>query len=72
MALVDGGPDENPLPKTLSAAIDRFWKYNPDVYVAMTHMHLGCQPNYVERRMDPLNRGLAGILLPHDAMAAIN
>ena len=38
MALVDGGPDENPrFPKTLPAAIDRLRKYDPDVYVATTH-----------------------------------
>ena len=68
MALVDGGPDENPrFPKTLAAAIDRLRKYDLDVYVATIHMHLECQPNYVERRMDPLSRELAGVILPHDA-----
>jgi len=38
MALVDGGPDENPrFPKTLAVAIDSFRKYNLHVYIAMTH-----------------------------------
>ena len=54
-------------PKTLPAAIDGLRKYDPDVYVATTHMHLVCQPNYFERRMDPLSCELAGIILPHDA-----
>ena len=57
MALVDGGPGENPrFPTTLPAAIDRLRKYDPDVYVATTRMHREGQPNYVKRLMDPLSR----------------
>ena len=71
MTLVDGGPDENiRFLKTLGAAIDRLRKYDLDVYVATTHIHLECQPNYVERWVDPLSRELAGIILPHDAFGS--
>ena len=68
LAFVDGGPDENPrFPKTLSVAVDRFRKYNLDVYISMTHAPGMSAYNYVERRMAPLSRELAGVILPYDS-----
>lgn len=68
LAFVDGGPDENPrFPKTLSVAVERFKKLNLDVYIAMTHAPGMSAYNYVERRMAPLSRELAGVILPHDS-----
>ena len=63
----DGGPDENPrYPKVLKVAVDHFRKYNLEVYIAMTHTPGMSAYNYVERRMAPLSKTLAGVLLPHD------
>jgi hypothetical protein len=68
LCFVDGGPDENPrFPKTLVVAVDRFKKHNLDAYIAMTHAPGMSAYNYVERRMAPLSKELAGVILPHDA-----
>lgn len=71
LVFVYGGPDENPrFPKTLAVAIDRFKKHNLDAYVAMTHAPGMSAYNYVERRMAPLSKELAGMILPHDAFGS--
>ena len=54
-------------PKRFQLLLIAFRSITHDVYVAITQMHMECQPDYVERRMDPLSRELAGIILPHDA-----
>ena len=67
LAFVDGGPDENPrYPKVQEVAIDHFKKYNLDAYIVMTLASGMSAYNYVERRMAPLSKALAGVLLPHD------
>ena len=67
LAFVDGGSDENPrYPKVLKVAVEHFRKYNLEVYIAMTHAPDMSAYNYVERRMSPLSKALAGVLLPHD------
>ena len=67
ITFVDGGPDENPrFPKTLTVAIDHFKKHNLDVYIAMTHAPGMSAYNYVERRMAPHSKALAGVVLEHD------
>lgn len=67
LAFVDGGPDENPrYPKVQQVAIEHFKKYNLDAYIVMTLASGMSAYNYVERRMAPLSKALAGVLLPHD------
>ena len=67
LAFVDGGPDENSrFPKFQQVAIDHFKKYNLDAYIVMTLASGMSAYNYVERRMAPLSKALAGVLLPHD------
>lgn len=51
----------------MSVAVNRFKKLNLDVYIAMTHAPGMSAYNYVERRMAPLSRELAGVILPHDS-----
>ena len=64
---VDGGSDENVRwPKTLAVAVDRFKKYNLDAYIAITHAPGMSAFNFVERRMAPLSKELAGVVIPHD------
>jgi len=49
IAFVDGGPDENPrFLKKLAVAIDRFKKFDLDVYLAVTHAPGMSAYNYVE------------------------
>ena len=68
LGFVDGGPDENPrYPKVIENAIDHFRKYNLDAFIVMTLASGMSAYNYVERRMAPLSKALAGILLPHDS-----
>lgn len=63
----DGGPDENPrFPKTLQVAVARFIEWNLDVYLTGTNAPHYSAYNRVERRMAPLSRELAGLVLPHD------
>ena len=61
MFLFDGGPDENPrFPKTLDVAIQHFQKYKFDGLLISMSAY-----NQVERRMAPLSKALAGLVLPH-------
>ena len=63
----DGGPDENPrFPKTLQVSAARFVAWDLDVYLSGTHAPHYSAYNRVERRMAPLSRELAGLVLPHD------
>ena len=64
---VDGGPDENPrFPKTIDVYIQHFKKYDLDALLVSTHAPGMSAYNYVERRMAPLSRELAGLILPHE------
>jgi hypothetical protein len=63
----DGGPDENPrFPRTIVATAKRFKDYDLDVCIVATHAPGHSAYNNVERRMAPLSKELAGIILPHD------
>ena len=63
----DGGPDENPrYPRTLAAAIRFFKRHNLDALFIATNAPGLSAFNRVERRMAPLSRALAGVILPHD------
>ena len=64
---VDGGPDENPrFPKTIDVYTQHFKKHNLDALFASTHAPGMSAYNYVERRMAPLSKELAGLVLPHE------
>lgn len=63
----DGGPDENPrFPKVISQAISIFKTHDLDALFWATNAPSRSAFNRVERRMAPLSRELAGIILPHD------
>lgn len=63
---VDGGPDENPrYPKVTGFAIEHFKEYNLDAIFIATNSP-GRSAYRVERRMAPLSKQLAGLILPHD------
>ena len=63
----DGGPDENPrYEKTIDCAIEQFVQSNLDAIFVATNAPGRSAFNRVERRMAPLSRELAGVLLPHD------
>ena len=67
MLFVDGGPDENPrFPKTIDVYIQHFKAYDLDALFVSTHAPGMSAYNYVERRMVPLSKELAGLLLPHE------
>ena len=71
LAFVDGGLDENPRhPKVIENTIDHFRKYNLDAFIVMTLAPGMSAYNYEERRMAPLSKALAGILLPHDTFGS--
>ena len=62
---LDGGPDENRrFPKTLDVAVQHFNKHKFDVLLISTHAPGLSAYNQVERRMAPLSKVLAGLLLP--------
>ena len=63
---VDGGPDENPkYMKTVECAIDYFLKYDLDAFFIATNA-AGCSAfNRVERRMAPLSKEMADLILHH-------
>lgn len=64
---VDGGPDENPrYRKVIAFAIRHFKMYNLDALFIATNAPGRSAFNRVERRMAPLSRELAGLILPHD------
>lgn len=63
----DGGPDENPrYSKVIRTAIHHFVKYDLDAYYIVTNAPGRSAFNRVERRMAPLSKELAGVVLPHD------
>ena len=65
---VDGGPDENPrFPKAINVYTEHFKKYNFDALLVLTHAPGMSEYNYVERKMAPLSKELAGLILPHDS-----
>lgn len=64
---VDGGPDENPrYDKVVTAAINHFIDNDLDAYFVATNAPGRSAFNRVERRMAPLSRELAGLILPHE------
>lgn len=64
---VDGGPDENPrYRKVKNFAIEHFKKYNLDALFIATNAPGRSAYNRVERRMAPLSKRLAGVILPHE------
>jgi len=64
---VDGGPDENPrYEKVITVAIDHFLENDLDAYFVATNAPGRSAYNRVERRMAPLSRELAGLILPHE------
>lgn len=64
----DGGPDENPrYPKVIANAVNHFKKYDLDAIFLVTNAPGRSAFNKVERRMAPLSRELAGLILPHDS-----
>lgn len=66
--LVDGGPDENPRYKeTIKFACANFVHLQLDALFISTQAPGRSAYNPVERRMAPLSRFLAGLILPHDA-----
>lgn len=67
MVFVDGGPDENPRYKeTIKAACANFIHFQFDAMYVSTQAPGRSAYNPVERRMAPLSRQLAGLILPHD------
>ncbi|KAF2905782.1 hypothetical protein ILUMI_00394 [Ignelater luminosus] len=65
--IVDGGPDENPrYEKVISTGIHHFVENNLDALFIATNAPGRSAFNRVERRMAPLSRELAGLILPHD------
>jgi len=64
---VDGGPDENPrYQKVIDVAIHHFISQNLDALFIATNAPGRSAFNRVERRMAPLSKELAGVILPHD------
>ncbi|XP_044729638.1 luciferin sulfotransferase-like [Chrysoperla carnea] len=64
---VDGGPDENPrYQKVIGFAIQHFKRHDLDALFIATNAPGRSAYNRVERRMAPLSRELAGLILPHD------
>lgn len=64
---VDGGPDENPrYQKVIRFAIQHFQRHDLDALFIATNAPGRSAYNRVERRMAPLSRELAGLILPHD------
>lgn len=67
----DGGPDENPrFPKVINNAISHFIEYKFDVFIICTNAPGRSAFNRVERRMAPLSKELAGVILPHDTFGS--
>ena len=63
----DGGPDVNPrYTKTIESAISTFIEDNLDVLVVAANAPGRSAFNRVERRMAPLSKELAGVILPHE------
>lgn len=67
MITVDGGPDENPrYDKVICVAIHHFLENDLDALIIATNAPGRSAFNRVERRMAPLSRELAGLILPHE------
>lgn len=67
MLTVDGGPDENPrYAKVINVAIHHFKQHDFDAFFLATNAPGRSAFNRVERRMAPLSRELAGLILPHE------
>jgi len=65
--LVDGGPDENPrYRETIKFACANFLHLGLEALIISTQAPGHSAFNPVERRMAPLSRMLAGIILPYD------
>ena len=65
---VDGGPDENPrYRKVIEVGIHNFLEYNLDALFIACNAPGRSAYNRVERRMAPLSKELAGVVLPHDS-----
>ncbi|KAG5860711.1 hypothetical protein JTB14_029385, partial [Gonioctena quinquepunctata] len=68
---VDGGPDENPrYQKVIEFAIQHFKRHDLDALFLATNAPGRSAYNRVERRMAPLSRELAGLILPHDHLGS--
>ena len=68
MMFVDGGPEENPrFPKTIDVYCQHFKKYDLDALLVLTHAPGMSAYNCVERKMAPLSKELAGLVIPHDS-----
>lgn len=68
---VDGGPDENPRYKeTIKFACQNFIELQLDALFISTQAPGRSAFNPVERRMAPLSRYLAGIILPYDTFGS--
>lgn len=64
---VDGGPDENPrYTKVVEAAVHHFIKNDFDAYFVACNAPGRSAFNRVERRMAPLSKELAGVILPFE------
>lgn len=62
---VDGGPDENPrYAKVVATGIHHFVKYDLDALYVACNAPGRSAFNRVERRMAPLSKELAGVILP--------
>ncbi|XP_037033492.1 uncharacterized protein LOC119072388 isoform X2 [Bradysia coprophila] len=67
----DGGPDENPrYEKRIDCAIAEFKKFNADAIFIATNAPGRSAFNRVERRMAPLSRDLAGMIIDHQQLGA--
>jgi hypothetical protein len=68
---VDGGPDENPrYQETIKFACSHFMALQLDALFISTQAPGRSAYNPVERRMAPLSRYLAGIILPYDTFGS--
>ena len=68
IALVDGGPDENPrFVKTLAAWYSHWKEFDLDAVFVACYAPGQSAFNPVERRMAPLSRDISGVILRHDA-----
>ena len=67
----DVGPDENPRYKKVIESMKELFKdHNLDALFVATNAPGHSAYNRVERRMAPLSRELAGVVLPHDGSVA--
>ena len=68
---VDGGPDEAPKnEKTMISAIQNFTNHNMDALFVFTHAPGSIAYNKAERRMAPLSKFTAEIILPFDTFGS--